>query len=276
MSDSILFAIVSYKEKYYYCDSYRTLLSSYEIYGNVEPLNLMVFDNTDSPNWEVIVEEKNNVLINYECPKVNTGISFAYNRIHDFAQNNNFGWIVFFDQDTSLPLDVYQVYKNKIKDKKFKVIAAPIVMSNEKVLSPCPTNSYRKLFSKPILAGEALELEHYTCINSGLMVNTQFYAAIGGYDENLKLDFCDHDFIERAKKSVKSLEVLNLKFIQDFSTDNDNLEQSLFRYKIFINDYKEYAKTRNKIVLFLRIDVKHLLKLSLRFKTLAFLKIRIN
>ena len=40
---------------------------------------------------------------------------------------------------------------------------------------------------------------------------------MGGYNEKLKLDFCDHDFIEKVKKKICFLEILNIDFIQDFS-----------------------------------------------------------
>jgi hypothetical protein len=129
------------------------------------------------------------------------------------------------------------------------------------------------VFSSKIVPG-IVDLKNVSCINSGLMVNTKLYGSIGGYDENLKLDFCDHDFIERAKKEVGSLEILDTKFIQDFSTDNNTKEQSLSRYKIFIEDYKNYSKTRNKLLLFLRIDLKHLLRLTYKFRTFEFIKIR--
>lgn len=275
MKDSVLFAIVTYKEKYFECLSYLSLLKSFENFNKGTALNIVVFDNTDQADWNVEVQQKLNVRLHYFHQNDNRGISFAYNRIHDFALKNNFEWIVFLDQDTTLPLETYEVYANKIENSAQHLLAAPIVYVNSNILSPCKTNFLHKLFADEIVPGTA-DLKHTTCINSGLMVHTKLYGSIGGYDENLKLDFCDHDFIERIKREVKTLEILDVRFIQDFSTDNNTKAQSIFRYKIFIEDYKKYSKKRNKILLFLRIDLKHLLQLTYKFKTFEFIKIRLN
>jgi GT2 family glycosyltransferase len=273
MKDSVLFAIVTYKEKYFECLSYLSLLKSFENFNKGTELNVMVFDNTDQAHWNVEVQQQSRVRVHYFHQNDNRGISYAYNRIYDFALKNNFEWIVFLDQDTTLPIEAYEVYCNKIDNSAQHLLAAPIVYANTKILSPCSTNFYQKMFSNKIVPG-IMDLKHVTCINSGLMVNAKLYGSIGGYDENLKLDFCDHDFIERAKKEVDSLEILDVKFIQDFSTDNNTKAQSIFRYKIFIEDYKNYSKNRNKMLLSLRIDLKHLLRLTYKFRTFEFIKIR--
>jgi len=273
MKDSVLFAIVTYKEKYFECLSYLSLLKSFENCNTGTELNVMVFDNTDQAHWNVGRPPQSRVRLHYFHQNDNRGISFAYNRIHDFAVKNNFEWIVFLDQDTTLSIEAYEVYCNKMSNSAQHLLAVPIVYANTKILSPCSTNFYQKIFSNEIVSG-IMDLKHLTCINSGLMVNTKLYGSIGGYDENLKLDFCDHDFIERAKIKVDSIEILDVKFIQDFSTDNNTKAQSIFRYKIFIEDYKNYSKNRNKMLLFLRIDLKHLLRLTFKFRTFEFIKIR--
>ncbi|WP_073369822.1 hypothetical protein [Flavobacterium fluvii] len=274
MKNSVLFAIVTYKEKYFECLSFLSLFQSFGVYGKGK-LNVFIFDNTDFDEWNVTINEMRDVNINYFHQKDNRGISFAYNRIYDFAKNNNFEWIVFLDQDTTLPVETYDVYSKKALNDKQQMLAAPLVFSNEKIISPSKTNFYQKLISKPIVPG-VLDLKNTTCINSGLMVATHLYGAVGGYNEKLKLDFCDHDFIDRAKKEVNSFEVLKLKFVQDFSSDNNTKIQSISRYKIFVKDYKNYSKTRNKLLLFIKIDLKHLLKLTYKFRTLVFIKIRIH
>lgn len=274
MNNSILFAIVTYKEKYFECLSFINLVQSFRVYGEGK-LNVFIFDNTDLTGWKVVNNAIPDVNINYFHQNDNRGISFAYNRIHDFAKDNNFEWIVFLDQDTALPLETYDVYSKKTLNKIQQGLAVPLVFSNDNIISPNRTSYYHKLISEPFVHG-VTELRNTTCINSGLMISTKLFSAVGGYNEKLKLDFCDHDFIDRAKKEVNSFEILKLTFIQDLSSYSDTKKQAIFRYKIFVKDYSSYSKTRNKILLFITIDLKHLLKLTLKFKTLVFIKIRIN
>lgn len=272
MKSSILFAIVTYKERYFDCLSFKSLVRSFDAFGE-DKLNVFIFDNTDLNDWNVESKEIADVNINYFHQNDNRGISFAYNRIADFALKNEYHWVVFLDQDTTLPVETYQIYIEKTLNKSGAAIAAPKVLSNRKIISPSKFIFYRSLLFKKI-DKNILNFKNISCINSGLMINVKLFIALGGYNEKLKLDFCDHDFIEKIKKTEKFLEILKIDFIQDFSSDNNTKEQSIKRYKIFVNDIKQYYRTRNRILVFLLIDLPHLIKLIYKHKIVYFFKIR--
>jgi GT2 family glycosyltransferase len=272
MKNSILFAIVTYKEKYFECLSFTSLVRSFRVF-NEDKLNVFIFDNTDLEDWKVEVNEIEDLNINYFHQKDNRGISFAYNWINDFAIKNKFEWIVFLDQDTSLPIETYKVYLEKASNISNNPIAVPKVYSNKKIISPSKFIFYRSiLFNK--IDQNFYKFKNISCINSGLIIKTKLFESLGGYNEKLKLDFCDHDFIEKVKKKICFLEILNIDFIQDFSNDNNNKNQSINRYKIFVADIKQFSKTRNKLIVFLVVDMPHLFKLIYKHKTPFFLKIR--
>ena len=177
------------------------------------------------------------------------------------------------DQDTSLPIETYKVYAEKASGKTGNLIAAPIVLSNKKIISPAKYFFYRSIkFNK--IDQKVLNFKYVSCINSGLMVDVNFFKLIGGYNEKLKLDFCDHDFIEKVKKTAYFLDILQLELIQDFSSDNNTKKQSLARYKIFVKDIKQFSINRNAIYLFLFVDMPHLIKLIYKHKSFYFYKIR--
>ena len=273
---SLLFGIVTYKEKYWECDSYISLLESFKN-DNKEDEDLFIFivDNTDIEHWNI--EKKisdKNVCIKYVNLK-NPGISVAYNKIIDYASLENFRWVVFLDQDTKLPLDSYQKYKKEsLQNNINNPIKIPLIYSNNDLMSPSVYKNYRS-YKLNIGNNELLSLDNISCINSGLMISTSFFIKVGGYNTGLKLDFCDHDFIEKVKNHTNFVKILKLKLIQNFSADTHTKEQAINRYKIFCKDIETFYVKRNKAKVFFYVDLPHLLKLSYKHNSLEFLKIRL-
>jgi GT2 family glycosyltransferase len=111
---SLLFGIVTYKEKYWECDSFICLVESFKQYkSDEEDLYIFIVDNTDVENWNIQQKyNEENINLKYINLK-NPGISVAYNKVIDHANRENFRWVVFLDQDTKLPLDSYQKYKKE-------------------------------------------------------------------------------------------------------------------------------------------------------------------
>lgn len=273
---SLLFGIVTYKEKYWECDAYISLLESFKN-DNKEDEDLFIFivDNTDIEHWNI--EKKisdKNVYIKYVNLK-NPGISVAYNKIIDYASLEDFKWVVFLDQDTKLPLESYHEYKKKSLENSVKVpIKIPLIYSNYELMSPSIYKNYRS-YKLGTINSKLLSLDNLSCINSGLMINSAFFIKIGGYNTKLKLDFCDHDFIEKVKTKTNCIEVLNFKLVQNFSADTHTKEQAINRYKIFCKDLIAFYHKRSKLKVFLYVDLPHLLKLTYKHKSLEFLKIRL-
>lgn len=271
---TLIFGIVTYKERYWECSSFCTLLESFKQSGLDEMLNVFIVDNTDTEGWKL--DEKyfgKNISIEYMNLK-NLGIAVAYNVINEHACLNSYKWIVFLDQDTILPASTFSVYNKKAKENNDLLpLKAPIIYSNNIILSPCIYKNYRSYpvskFSKTVF-----DCEDYSCINSGLMIQSLFFKKVGGYNTGLFVDFCDHDFIERAKKYLDNIELLDLELEQNFSSDTHNKQQSIKRYQIFCQDIKQFYKNRSKFKIFVFVDLSHLLKLTYVFKSTKFFKIR--
>lgn len=273
MMKNILFGIVCFREHFWESESFLGLINSYNQSNDQKEINIFIFDNTDLPNWELEPPKFSaNVKLNYIHFSANPGIALAYNRIADFAKNNHFQWLVFLDQDSALPMNAYEIYQNFANLNK-DGIAAPKVISNNKIISPSYYKYYR---TSPIVEiGNRIKLRNVTCINSGLMISVSSYFLSGGYSSALRLDFCDHEFIERASQKLENLNLLNFTIHQDFSTDTNDLQKAIFRYKLFLKDLKAYRKIhKNTILINLRVDLPHLLRLTLQYKTLAFFKVR--
>lgn len=268
----IIFGIVTFREKFWESPSFNSLVASAKKIGVT--VNIFIYDNTDVENWNADAgynpDEK--VRISYIHNRTNPGISAAYNTIAKFAKDHHFSHIVFLDQDTELPEDFCLVY-SKVAENSAD-IAAPLIYENEKLLSPGIYKNYRSSFYENIQS-DTIPLKNNSCINSGLMIKTDFFFKTGGYNQSLRLDFCDHEFIARAGNFTESLKIIPTKLEQNFSTNTNPLDKALFRYKLYIKDLKAFKKINNndyKVTLF--VDLPHLIRLTLQYKSLAFIKQR--
>ena len=268
----ILFVIATYKDKYFECESYKRLVESFNTFGKNNILNIYVADNTNVPNWNLDhPKHSENVNINYHHFPTNPGLPYVYNKSAQFATDNNFKWIVFLDQDTKLPNNFYQEY---VSINQTEVIYCPLVFSEGKLMSPSAYKFYRSAIID-LPSTSSIALSGHSCINSGLLLRTDFFMKIDGYNDRLFLDFADHDFIEKVYKSgIKKLGIINVILEQDFSSNTHNKLQAIGRYRTFVKDLLNFKKKRNKVKIFFYVDLPHVLKLTIQYRSLAFAKIR--
>jgi GT2 family glycosyltransferase len=274
----ILFGLVCFRENYNESITFIDLYNSYiESKISDKRLDIFIFDNTDLNNWEISYNAKklNNISLHYFHDVTNPGISYAYNKIAEYAVKNGFSHIVFLDQDTHLPIDFYDQYCNSILGNNIQ-IAAPIIMNGDHIFSPSKYRNYRSINLRAVNEFQ-LDLRNHTCINSGLLIHTSLFFQSGGYNNDLRLDFCDHEFIRRVSKYADKLVVLPVKLKQSFSTEVNSLDKAVFRYKIFLKDLLSLKKINNSgSKLFFFIDLPHLIRLTLQYKTFKFIGIRIR
>lgn len=272
----ILFGIVSFREIYTESITYIDLINSFYTSSNIEKqLNIVVFDNTDSVEWKSHPDNfsEDKINIKYIHDPSNPGISFAYNKIFQVALQKDVSHIVFLDQDTHLPLNAYDSYSEMAKNSK---IAAPRVWVDHELISPSKYYFFRSKKLKEIIL-KKLSLKNHTVINSGLLVRTDVFKSVKGYNEMLRVDFCDHDFIRRLAGHESFIDIIPIDLIQNFSTNNNNLKNAIFRYRIFVKDLLMFKKShKNNFLITFFVDFPHLLRLSYQYKTFQFLIIRFN
>lgn len=271
----ILFGIICFREQYFETVTFQKLVSSYKEANLKDPLNIFIFDNTDLHNWEVPQKnEMDNINVNYEHHPSNPGISFGVNTFSRFAEDK-YDWIVILDQDTDLPSNFVEKYFEFVHSNFYLDIAFPKVYSKQKLISPSFYNYYRTSEIQ-FLEKEKIELRNITAINSGLLIKNSFLRKFDGYNPELRIDFCDHEFFERINGKKIFAKVLDVILFQDFSSDTDDRIKSVVRYKLYKKDMINYRKGKNAFLFFLRVDLPHLIKLTLKYKTLDFLKIRLT
>ena len=114
-------------------------------------------------------------------------------------------------------------------------------------------------------------IHNYSFINSGMCIKGSVVSKIK-YDENLFLDFVDHDFIRQIKNHNFTIGICyDIVLNQNFSgVTKNSFEQDFNRFKIFIKDatryYNKYFPKQNyKLILF-----KRTLKLTFIHRKLSF------
>lgn len=254
----ILLVIVLYNERLENSQSFKSL---YDLKSSIP---LFVWDNS-------IVAQHNQTEfpqnIKYvHCPE-NYGVSFAYNRAAEYARLINISWLLLLDQDTIFPIGALELYEKSIDlDKRINIIIPQVKISEGRYISPVKRNI---LFLKPqrLVPNGYVDISEYYFINSGIAIKRKLFELVNGYNEQVKLDFSDIEFIHRLRKIKNEsvvMFVLDCICLQSFSNQEQSLSQKLKRFELFCQSLK-YCSRENmsdRIVLFF-IVFKRAISLSL-------------
>lgn len=274
--NKVLLAIVVYEEKFYETVVYSSLIRSLrEI--RMDDFEIAIYDNTDTPDWKIncdVVPEQHNII--YHHDPENPGISKAYNYMAKLAASEGKEWIIFFDQDTEVPANAIEQYLRAIEEKPDVALKAAILHVGAKIFSPS-----KYLFKKSIalldISPGLYSLNKIVVVNSGLAVDLDLFFKAGGYNEKVRLDFADFQFIERVRTVTDTVEILPVTCKHGFSDNESNVLKALKRYSFFVEDMLN-CQRRNLAdhFGFLIVDLSRLVKLSMKFRSLRFLTLRLK
>lgn len=126
-----------------------------------------------------------NVNIHVINNEKNYGIAAALNQMLEYAQANDFAWLISLDQDSIAPANMVQEYKRIIEQENNIGILCPQI---------CDINSQESEYLKTnieLICDEEKVITSGSCINVKAAINT------GGFDERLFIDFVDTEFQKR-------------------------------------------------------------------------------
>ncbi len=268
----MLAILVLYKTKLKQSTSFLSLLAS--IKNNNIRLSLLVYDNSPDFNQDILAEQYENLNVLYQPDPLNGGVGKAYNYGAKLAGSMNLQWLLLLDQDTTFPIHSIDVYLSAIKKYPDEKLFAPIMAVNErKIISPFHYKFMRGFSIKNIKAG-INKLNRFSIINCGMCINIDAFNRNGGYNELIKLDFSDHDFIKRYKAIVdEKFVVIDLKIRHELSSETKNsLDGDLIRFAYYLDGA---GKIQSNFLqsLYLKINATlRALKLSLQHRNLIFIK----
>ena len=198
-------------------------------------VKIIVCDNSTSDYGnEEIVKNDGNIYINMGG---NNGLSKAYNAAIQVINKDN-RYICLFDDDTDMGKKYFDKVLSYINMSNADILL-PVVKTSTRILSPCQFKKKRCVEVKNL---EELINKPISAINSGMVIKSEIYKDYK-YNENIFLDYLDHDFMREMNKDKKNILVMNDNVLkQDFSMESNSLEASYKRLCILNHDLKEYYK----------------------------------
>jgi GT2 family glycosyltransferase len=220
MNLKILVSIVLYNKKLTDSVTYNKIVATNY------PVEFLIFDNStsDYKNGAICVENKHKYLSVNE----NVGLSKAYNKIFEYANDMQFDYIILFDDDSSISDDYFTKLEPHILNGE-KIIAPIICDANDNLWGPkehANISFINYIKSKKV----ALSIEkiktmesnnELSAINSGLVISKDVFS-VYKYDERLFLDCVDWKFCDDMQKMNIQINYFEGKIIQDFHYDNSD------------------------------------------------------
>lgn len=270
MNDNkILIIIVLYKQSIHESKTYNSLRNY------LADCSVYFYDNSPEYNKE----NEQHIRINdiYVHDPSNSGLSHAYNQAAKYALDKSFNWLLLSDQDTIFPEDFIQKVRQAILKNPDITIFAPVLkLSDNTIFSPC---RYNNMFIKPLrsISHGLFSLNNTVPVNSGLLVKTSRFIEVNGYDERLKVDFCDFAFLRKIRTIDDKYYVMDTRAYQTFSNEETDIKKILERFNIYLADANNYtcSNYKEKIGLFFNV-LKHSAKLSFRTASFSFLYLFFN
>lgn len=257
--------VVIYNKK---CEDSLTLNTLKE-YDN--KLNIIVFDNSEKDFNNKDYCDRNNYK--YYTKNKNVGLSKAYNYVLKKIEKKDDDYLIILDDDTNLTKQYFKEVFKETSLNKYDVLL-PIVKSNNVIISPSKVQFNCRI--KVIKNIAELNNKNITAINSGMVVKTNVYNDII-YNEDMFLDYIDHDFMSKIRKNNFKINVLKSEIIQNFSrNEKGNLKGALFRFNIYIKDFKIYCRNANKMIFYYINITKFAIKQCIKYRSLKFLKKDVN
>ena len=267
--ENIIAVIVLYRSSLSKSESFKSLLKSIKKYNS--ELTLLVYNN--SPEyWNYNQEQYPGLNMIYVEDAINSGVSKAYNTGFAYSKKSGKDFILLLDQDTLLPkqfFDFFFDYEQKYRNANIQLFC-PMIINKNKLLSPA--NFF--LFSSKkmdFISSGVHPLKGLAVINSGLVISTELFKQVGGYNEKIKLDFSDFDFLKRCRRFTDKIIVLDVQCGHELSGESEvSIQSALTRFDYYLDGAIYYKKSfvagiGLRIWIFLRS-----IKLDIRYKTFSF------
>ncbi|NHF59090.1 glycosyltransferase [Flavobacteriaceae bacterium TP-CH-4] len=269
--NSLSIIIVVYNTALDDSESFQSVVA---MVGNGTPLDIFVYDN--SPNPQRIGEYPGLRITYFHDPK-NSGVSKAYNTGAAHARQHQNKWVLLLDQDTVLPYTILADYEKAVAQNPEIDLFVPILrLANGKIFSPCTFKFKRGFYPDDLKLG-VNPLDRLSPVNSGMLVSVEAFFSVEGYNEQVKLDFADFQFIERFRKRYPDFYVMDVECQQDFSDDEVSYSSQANRFKYYCEGARNIEKRgvwdwlQYNGVVFLRA-----LRLTGRYREWQFLKTYFN
>lgn len=170
--------------------------------------------------------------------KKNLGIAKALNQMFAYAKENGFDWVLTLDQDSVCPDNLIKSYREVVSrlNEDFKHVG---------IL--CPQTVDRNFDSG------TEHQEKYTlvdrCITSASLTSLKTWETVGGFWEDLFIDFVDHDFCAKCKEH--GIKILRLNDVQILHELGNGVHHNFLGRRVTALNHspmRKYYMVRNWII----------------------------
>jgi len=172
--------------------------------------------------------------------------------------------VLLLDQDTTFADDLLIKFSTAVAGNPSVKLFCPILITYENIIfSPCKYYFGRGFPLKKVTAG-LCTFKNISPVNSGMLIAIKEFMAAGMYNEAVKLDFSDFQFIEKFKKNHSTFFIVDSVGLQDFSNHESDVNKLNVRYAYFCDGAKNFSKSN-----FID-EIKYLLVAFMRAVTLSY------
>ena len=267
--DDTLFVLVLYKLELRQSKSFNSLLD--QLKDSISTVTFLIYDNSPESLYDSKNYQFSNIKLHYIHDKNNSGVSKAYNEGFELAKKLNKKWILLLDQDTNLSKNLICDYYTSIIKYPEIHLFVPMLKQDDRILSPC-----RFVFNRGVSFAHFLPGLHafnkISVLNSGMLISTESFSKVGGFNEKIKLDFADFYFINKYKKKYHSFVVTNTTCIHELSSNEKNVDNILVRFKYYCQGARIYSEDILKFSNLLLLVFYRTIKLTFIHKKVSFIK----
>jgi rhamnosyltransferase len=268
--DSILIILVFYKSNLEKSESFQSLEACFGATNT--NADIFIYDN--SPQQLDPIPNCSSCKIYYVWNSNNPGVGKAYNEGFRYGKNKGKKWLLLLDQDTSFESNFLIKYYDTHTSCPSASLLAPILrLESGDIYSPCTYRFPRTFILKEVNPG-IVSIENLSLLNSGILIKIDIFQATGGYDERLRMDFTDFEFVDRYRKIKNDFAVVDTVGIHGFSGFQDKINASFSRFDGYCQSVVIlcliYPKPLDRIQL-ITFALLRSVKLSLRFRRIGFL-----
>lgn len=163
----------------------------------------------------------------------NLGIAAALNLVFDYALENAFDWVLTLDQDSICSNGLIDEYKKYLTLERVGMLTCIIKDRNINIHE---------------LEGQSNCEEVQRCITSGAFCSTAMFSEVGGFDEELFIDWVDYEYCARIREA--GFRIYKIGFCGLLhEIGRGEIKKLLFAECTVINEapIRVYYRTRNRL-----------------------------
>lgn len=217
-----LILIVIYNTNIIESETINSLLDAKE---SLFDCHLFIWDNSQIFQDISIIKEtfnQQNTEVTYEHHPENLSLSKLYNNVINRFIDQNYEFLILFDQDSSFTKNLFFEFVNSYNKNKHISLFLPIIKFKSTIVSPT-----RKYFLKGFYFDKKplglYRAKNISAINSGMIISFNFLRKkYKGYDERLKFYGTDDYFMMKYCQNEKELLILDYEFEHDLTLSTLN------------------------------------------------------